>query len=423
MKIVSLGKIAKKQGFRIGDDVLSIDGYKVQDQLDYLYYDNEEKFVVDIIRDGKKRAINVKKKAYESLELEFDVEMKPKVCRNHCIFCFVDQLPHGMRESLYVKDDDYRFSFLCGSYVTMTNVSEEDIERIIRLKLSPLYISVHAWNDDVRAFMLKNPNTRKLREQMTRLGKAGIKMHTQLVVVPGINDGKVLEDSIRGLHDVEGVVSVAVVPVGLTGHRDNLNALKLVDEENARQTIELVEKLHVELDGFCWCSDEYYVIAGLSVKDSKYYGSFDQIENGVGLLADFDDNFYYSLDECENMTLNKHICMITGVAFAPILSKRAKELETKLGITCEVKGIVNKFFGESVTVAGLITATDIISQVAGTKADAFMIPDNMLREFCDTFLDNTTVKEVEEKLGAPLIVVSHNGSDMINKIVEFAKQN
>lgn len=418
-KITAIGEIAKKNGFKIGDEVLRIGGYEMQDELDYLFYDNENKFSVDILRDGKPRTINVKKKEGQSLGLEFDVEMKPKVCKNHCIFCFVDQLPKGMRESLYVKDDDYRFSFLCGSYVTMTNVTDDDIDRIIRLKLSPLYISVHAWDDDVRVFMLKNPNTRKLRSQMQRLGENGIKMHTQLVVVPGINDGKVLEDSIRGLHAVKGVETVAVVPVGLTGHRDKLQTLATVDEKNARETIELVERLHVELNGFCWCSDEYYVKAGVPVRESLYYGSFDQIENGVGLLADFDDNLSFSLEETAQRNLDKRVDMITGVSFAPILKERIKAVEKKLGIRCEVHAVVNNYFGRSVTVAGLLTAGDIIEQVKGTKADAFVIPDNMLREFTDTFLDNKTVKDVEEALGAPLIVTSHNGSDMVRKITDF----
>lgn len=306
--------------------------------------------------------------------------MKPVVCKNKCIFCFVDQLPKNMRPSLYVKDDDYRYSFMCGSYVTMTNVSEEEIERVIRLKLSPLYISVHAWDDDIRTYILKNPNTRKLPEQMRRLGAAGIKMHTQLVVVPDVNDGKVLEDSIRGLHGVEGVETVAVVPVGMTGHRETLAKLKAVDEQNARDTIKLVEGLNEEYGGnFCWCSDEYYVKANVKVPDSSYYGAFDQIENGVGLIADWEDNFEYSLSEMPSKKLSKKIDMITGVSFAPLLKEYCKKLEDKLGLQVEVHAIINNFFGTSVTVAGLVTAGDIIDQLKGVKADAFVIPDNMLR--------------------------------------------
>ena len=306
-KITKLNEIAKRQGFKLGDDVLRIGGYKMVDELDYLYYDNEKKFSVDILRDGKEHTIKVHKKEGQSLGLEFAIDMKPVVCKNKCIFCFVDQLPKNMRPSLYVKDDDYRYSFMCGSYVTMTNVTEEEIERVIRLKLSPLYISVHAWDDDIRTYILKNPNTRKLPDQMRRLGANGIKMHTQLVVVPDVNDGKVLEDSIRGLHTVEGVETVAVVPVGMTGHREQLAKLKAVDEQNARDTIKLVEGLNEEFGGnFCWCSDEYYVKANVKVPDGSYYGAFDQIENGVGLIADWIDNFEYSLQEAGDMNLGKN---------------------------------------------------------------------------------------------------------------------
>lgn len=419
-KIKTISNIAKKAGFKVGDEVLGIGGYPMIDELDYLYFDNEKKFPVEIMRDGKKRTIKVHKKEGQSLGLEFDIDMKPVVCKNKCIFCFVDQLPKGMRSTLYVKDDDYRYSFMCGSYVTMTNVSEADIERVIRLKLSPLYISVHAWDDDVRTFILKNPNTRKLKDQMRRLGEAGIIMHTQLVVVPDVNDGKVLEDSIRGLHEVKGVETVAVVPVGMTGHRGNLPNLKPVDEQNARDTIALVEGLHKEYGGFCWCSDEYYVKAKLPTPSSAYYGAFDQIENGVGLLADFDDNFEYNMSEIDDCNLSKRVEFITGVSFAPYLEKYAKRLENKLGIKCKVNAIINNFFGKSVTVAGLVTAGDIIAQLGNNNPpDAYVIPDNMLREFTDTFLDNKTVEEVASALKAPIIVTAHNGSDMVKKIKEF----
>lgn len=407
-KIVGLSKFAKRTGFKIGDELVKLGGYDVVDELDYLFYDNEDSFEAEILRKGKIKTVKVHKN--RPLGLEIDWDMKPAVCKNHCIFCFVDQLPKGMRDSLYVKDDDYRFSFISGSYVTLTNVTDEDIDRIIRLRLSPLYISVHALDDDVRQFMVKNPNTRKLRGYMEKLGKNGIAMHTQLVVVPGINDGKVLEDSIRGLKRIEGVETVAVVPVGLTEHRAKLADLTPVDETNARETIALVEKLHIELNGFCWCSDEYYVKAGMPIRDYSYYGAFDQIENGVGLLAEFDENFKYSLEETKTVDLNKRIYMITGTSFAPLLEKYMPALEDKLGIECKVNAIKNDFFGHTVTVAGLVTAADIINQ-AERGADAYVIPDNMLREFTDTFLDNKSANEVEAALGAPIIVVPHNGND------------
>lgn len=412
-KITGLSKIAKRQGFKVGDELLKLGGYDVVDELDYLFYDNESEFTAEVLRKDKIKTLHVRKK--QPLGLEVDWDMKPVVCKNHCIFCFVDQLPKGMRESLYVKDDDYRFSFISGSYVTMTNVADSDIDRIIRLKLSPLYISVHAFDDDIRQFMVKNPNTRKLIEYMKKLGDNGILMHTQLVIVPNINDGKVLEDSIRSLKQIKGVQTVAVVPVGLTEHRAKLANLTPVNEQNARETVALVERLHTELDGFCWCSDEYYVKANIPVGESVYYGAFDQIENGVGLLAQFKENFEYSLEECPDEALNKRVDMITGTSFAPILSGYMPALERKLGIKCNVNTVVNDFFGHSVTVAGLLTAQDIIAQTK-RGADAYVLPDNMLREFTDTFLDNKTVGEVESALGAPVIIVPHDGSDFAQHI-------
>lgn len=420
-KVIGLSKVSKRLGFRLGDDVVRIGGYKAVDELDYLFYDNDCEFDVEVMRDGKPKTVRVRKKEGQSLGLEIDWQMKSAVCKNKCIFCFVDQLPEGMRGSLYVKDDDYRYSFISGSYITMTNVTDEDLDRIIRLRLSPLYISVHAFDDGVRQYMVKNPNTLKLKEQMRRLGKNGIKMHTQLVIVPGVNDGKTLEDSIRGLRQMEGVLSVAVVPVGLTEHRAALAALDAVNEENARETVKLVEALHAELDGFCWCSDEYYVKANIAVGESSYYGAFDQIENGVGMLAQFEENFNYSFEETKSANLGKRVDMVTGVSFAPMLRTYAKRLEEKLGIECRVHAVENDFFGHSVTVAGLVTAADIINQVE-RGADAYVIPDNMLREFSDTFLDSKTVSDVEKALGAPVVTVPHDGSNIVD-IVRYVAEN
>ncbi|MEG2274363.1 MAG: DUF512 domain-containing protein [Clostridia bacterium] len=417
-KIKVISKFAKKLGLNIGDDVVSIGGYPMLDELDYIYFDGEKNFDIEFLRGGEKHKIHIKKDGMQPLGLEFEIEMKPYLCKNKCIFCFVDQLPKGLRDTLYVKDDDYRFSFISGSYVTLTNVSEDEINRIIRLKLSPLYISVHAFDDEIRLKMLRNPNTLKLKEYMKKLGNAGIKMHTQLVVVPGVNDGKVLEDSIRGLHGMKNVETCAVVPVGLTCHREKLDNLPLVSVENAVDTIKLVEKLHTELNGFCWCADEYYVKAGENVKDFAYYGAFEQIENGVGLLADFFDNLDYSLSTTKNMRLGKKVAFATGVSFAPILKQMTPKIEAKLGIKCEVCGIENNFFGKTVTVAGLVTAGDIMKQMQGVDCDAIILPDNMLREFTDMFLDNIEKCEVEKALNKKIVVVSHSGSDLIEKLAE-----
>lgn len=421
-KIINLTPLAEKFGFRLGDDVIEMGGYPFQDVLDFLYYDNEKKFDAVVLRDGKERKIKVRKKEGESLGLEFE-EMEVIRCKNKCVFCFVDQLPKGLRDTLYVKDDDYRLSFISGCYVTMTNVKEEDVERIIRLKLSPLYISVHAFDDDKRVALVKNPNTRNLIKLMERLGRAGIEMHTQLVIVPELNDGATLIESIEGLHSVTGVQSVAVVPVGITGHRDGLTQIRPVTKDEANETIDHVEWLNQKYGGdFCWCSDEYYLKAERSIPDFTFYGNFDQIENGVGLVADFAINLDYSLGEVESKQYHGNVTMITGTSFAPVLDKEKTKIESKLGLKVDVKGVLNTFFGESVTVAGLVTGGDIIAQAKDKDTDVYVIPDNMLREFTTTFLDDTTVDELEQKLNKPVLVVAHNGTDVVNKLVEFFEE-
>jgi putative radical SAM enzyme (TIGR03279 family) len=421
-KIINLSPLAEKFGFRLGDDVIEMGGHPFCDVLDFLYFDNEKKFDAVVLRDGKSKKIKVRKKDGETLGLEFE-EMEVIRCKNKCVFCFVDQLPKGLRDTLYVKDDDYRLSFISGCYVTMTNVKEEDVERIIRLKLSPLYISVHAFDDDKRVELVKNPNTRNLINLMRRLGENGIEMHTQLVIVPEMNDGATLIESIDGLHSVKGVQTVAVVPVGITGHRNGLTNIRPVTKEEANETIDHVEWLNQKYGGdFCWCSDEYYLKAERELPDFTFYGNFDQIENGVGLVADFVDNLDYALGEVEDKHFEGKVTMITGTSFAPVLNKEKTKIESKLGLNVSVKGILNTFFGESVTVAGLVTGGDILAQAKDDDTDVYVIPDNMLREFTTTFLDDTTVDELVQKLEKPVLVVAHNGTDVVNKLVEFFEE-
>ncbi len=420
MKITKLSSVAQKCGLREGDEIVEMGGYPFTDIIDYLYFDNERKFDAVVVRDGKKHTVRISKKDGQSLGLEFDKDLDIIRCKNKCVFCFVDQLPKGLRSTLYVKDDDYRMSFICGSYVTMTNVSEEEIQRIIRLKLSPLYISVHVFDDDLRVKMVRNPHTRDLIPMMRRFGAAGIKMHTQLVIVPEMNDGEKLVESIRGLHAVEGVESVAVVPVGLTGHRSGLSDIRTVNKQEAERAIDDVEKLNEEYGGyFCWCSDEYYMIAEREIPNFAYYGDFGQIENGVGLIADFEDNLDYSLECMEKKNLKGKATFITGTSFAPILETLKKSVEEKLGIDIAVKGIRNDFFGNSVTVAGLVVGSDIIAQANVPDTDCYVIPDNMLREFTTTFLDDTTLDEVEKALGKPVLTVTHNGSNLAEVLSDF----
>ena len=275
---------------------------------------------------------------------------------------------------------------------------------------------MHAFTDEVRVRLVTNPGASRLIERMRHLGANGIKMHTQLVIVPGINDGEELEKSIRGLHGVEGVETVAVVPVGLTAHREGLAPIRIATKEESAWTVAAVEKLNEEFGGFCWCSDEYYVKAGLAPREYAYYGDFEQIENGVGLFAEFYDNVDYELSSLPEMKLGARIALITGVDFAPFLREKMKEVDAHIGTSSTVFGIVNHFFGETITVAGLVTAGDVIAQADCAGMDAAVIPDNMLKEFGDVFLDNVTLGDVERALGVPVIVVSHNGSDLVGRI-------
>ena len=422
-KITNLSSFAKRKGLKIGDEIVKIGGYPCVDILDLLYFDNEKRFDVVVYRDTKIKTIKIRKKETQPLGVELE-EMDTIRCKNKCVFCFVDQLPKGLRDTLYVKDDDYRLSFISGCYVTMTNVGEEEIERILRLKLSPMYISVHAFNDDKRLELVKNPNTKNLINVMRKLGENGIKMHTQLVIVPGMNDGATLIESIEGLHGVEGVESVAVVPVGLTGHRQNLTSIRPVSKEEAEEAIDHVEWLNEKYGGnFCWCSDEYYLIAERQLPSNEFYGSFDQIENGVGLIADFISNLDYSLDELETQSLKGRVALVTGKSFAPVLEKEKTKIEAKLGLNLSVLPVSNAFFGESVTVAGLVVGNDILTQATNIDTDVYVVPDNMLREFTTTFLDDTTVDELEKKLGKPVLVVAHNGADLAIKLEEYFKEH
>ena len=416
-KIVALAKEGKKQGFKIGDELVSFDGYPFCDILDCLFYDSKEKFSVVVKRNGKEKTIKVKKKADVPLGIEIDKELSPVRCKNKCKFCFVDQLPKGMRDALYVKDDDYRFSFISGSYVTMTNVTEKDIERILRLKLSPLYISVHAMNDEIRKDLVRNPNTLKLRQILKTLSDGGITMHTQLVVVPDVNDGDVMLDSIDRLHEIEGVLSVAIVPVGLTTHRSGLDNLKPFDKEEAAKTIDLVEERYNRYGGFCFAADEMYIKAEREIPSYEFYQDFPQIENGVGLVREFLESVEYSLDETPDMKVGKRVCMLTGVSFEPVLKNVAKIVADKLGLEITVKAIENNFFGKTVTVSGLVTAGDILAQ-APKGYDAYTVPSNMLKEFSTLFLDNVSLDEVEKALGK-VIVVNETGGDLIKKLSEL----
>lgn len=411
-----------KKFIRKGDEIVSFNGRKFVDVLDYIYADSLEKGTIEILRGDKTLSVQyLKNNDFDTLGLTFDksIEIVPKTCNNNCIFCFVQQLPKGLRETLYVKDDDYRLSFISGSYITCTNLKESDIERIIDYKLSPLYVSVHATDIEVRKFLLGIKKVSNQMEILERLIKNGIDIHAQIVLVGGINDGDVLSKSLTDLYNV-GVKTVAVVPVGLTNHRQGKYNISPITEEQAKDAIKKCQSFYQEKGGFCYCADEMYQIANQPIPSAEYYGEYEQIENGVGLIAKFIDELEYALSNAPNKVKNKTVGIFTGESGYSTM-QRAKELiESKYSnVKLNVYVVKNDFFGRSVTVTGLITATDIIKQYGGKeyKEDYFMIPAVMLKEFEDVFLDGKNVKELSKSIGKKIIVNRCDGEDYLNKII------
>ncbi|MBO4539667.1 MAG: DUF512 domain-containing protein, partial [Clostridia bacterium] len=387
---------------RPGDDVLAFSGRKFVDVLDYIYADGCDKGTITLMRDGVQHEVAYKNRGgLRTLGLSFDssVEIVPRNCANNCLFCFVRQLPKNLRDTLYVKDDDYRLSFISGSYITCTNLKEEDIERILYYKLSPLYISVHATDKAVQKRLLGIKKDFDQLALLRRFHEAGIKFHTQIVLVKGINDGEVLKKSLQDTFDV-GAETIAVVPVGLTGHRSGLPDLQPVDKATAESCIDICEEFYRSHPGFCYCSDEMYQIAERETPPAEYYGNFDQIENGVGLIAKFFQDFNEELSYGPK-SVRRTVGLFTGVSGESTMRKAKAILESKYkGLHVNIYVVKNHFFGETVTVTGLVTATDIIDQYGKTPTDDkyFLIPSVMLKEFGNQFLDNMTVEELSEKM-------------------------
>ena len=421
---VQKGGSAEKAGLCVADEITAINGRVLVDVLDIEYACAESVIELDVLRDGQSLHISYAKEAYAPLGFDCDesLDLEPIRCHNRCVFCFVDQLPRGLRRTLYVKDDDYRLSMTNGCYVTLTNLTDRDIERILYLHISPLYISVHATDPDVRRFLLGNKRAGEILDLMRLFAAHGIRMNTQVVMCNGINDGEVLSRTIDDLAALRPQVeSVSVIPVGLTEHRRNLYGLKEVDRECARRAIALTEAKNALYGGdygFCWCSDEMYVIAGLPVPDIRYYGDLPQIENGVGLIAEFLSDAEAALDALEDGTsVDEEFVLITGVAFYPTLVDVARRIETKCGAVLRVVRIENDFFGRSVTVAGLLTGGDIVAQLGDSaRGKKVVIPDKTLKEFSDKFLDDMTLAELGERLQAT-IYVCHDAGDLVDIIV------
>lgn len=416
IRLVKSNSPAAHAGVQPGNDVISVNGFVVNDEIDVLFYGTDEYNEYSIISGGK--SISFKIHAGEDHGIEFE-SMNLMNCGNNCVFCFIDQNPRGMRKTLYFKDEDYRLSFLHGAYVTLTTLKDKHLRRIEEQHLSPLYISVHATDTAVRKKMLGISRDDGLMEKIDRLVDSGIMLHTQIVVCPGFNDGAVLTQSIHDLYDrYPGIRSVAVVPVGLTKHRNCLPSLEPVDRDTAVKTIELVDKIHKEFvddngTGFVYCADEWYIKAGRDVPETAYYDDFPQIENGVGMVRDFLE----SVENLENrldgeLTDSKKYVFVTGTSMSPYIEALSYRLAELFDIKSRVATVGNSFYGDSVTVSGLLTGGDIIDALDGTDVEEIIVlPPNCLNEG-GFFLDDISPDDIGSATGSKVIEGSYDPAEI-----------
>ena len=410
---------AERAGIVVGDEIRSIGGHPIRDVLDYKYYGYERSLEIELTRGAETVCVTVKKHEGEDLGLEFETYImdKARSCANNCVFCFIDQLPKGMRDSLYFKDDDLRLSFLLGNYITLTNLGDRDIERIIEMRISPINISVHVTDPDIRVKMLGNRRAGRCFELMQRFAEARIMMNCQIVCCPGFNDGEVLKNTIADLKSLfPAVSSVSVVPVGLTAHRDGLCKLEPVDVHKAWDIVQIVTEAGnrcVEEFGtrVFYCGDELYLKAGLPIPDFDHYEDFPQIENGVGMMASMEEEVRCAVEDLEETDRKISVSVATGTSAAPFIERMLDLLAQKChNIEYTVYPIENRFFGGGVNVAGLITGGDIIDQLQGKPlADRLFITKCMLRSGEDVFLDDVRVPDVEKALGVRVVPVENDG--------------
>ena len=423
------GSIAEEMELQPGDTVLAINGQDIEDVFDYHYLVNDE-YIEMLIRtaDGTEEVLEIEKDYEEDIGIVFESSLMDdyRSCSNNCIFCFIDQLPKGMRETMYFKDDDSRLSFLQGNYITMTNMKDEALERIIRYKLEPINVSVHTTNPELRCMMLHNRFAGKIMEQLQKLYEGGIIMNGQIVLCKNVNDGEELERSIRDLSGfIPNIESVSVVPVGLSDHREGLYPLEPFNREDAREVIACIEKWQKKLyeeygTHFIHASDEWYILAGYELPEEGRYDGYLQLENGVGMMRLLETEVKERLEQLEGDDREVNATVATGRLAAPYIGKMIKLVQNKFpNVQAEVYAVKNNFFGEKITVSGLITATDLMDQLAQRNlGEKVLIPCNMLRSGEDVFLDDLTVEDIRQALNTEIVVVDEPGADLVNCLIE-----
>lgn len=424
---VTTGSHADKAGIKKGETLLSINSNEIVDVLDYRFYQVNRKLTLEVADEDKNvRTIEMTKGEYEEIGLEFETYLMDKQhsCRNKCIFCFIDQLPKGMRESLYFKDDDSRLSFLFGNYITLTNITEHEIDRIIKMHISPINVSVHTTNPELRCKMMNNRFAGDTLKYLKRFADAGITLNCQIVSCPGINDG---DELVRTLTDLEnlGVNMTAIVPVGLTRYRENLYPLVPYNKETAGQTIDIIEKMGdecVKKHGrrIFFPGDEFYLLAEREIPSPEFYEDFSALEDGIGMIAYLTDDVGWKLEELDaDESLCHKVTIACGEGVFPYMKRIMSMINEKFpNITINTRAIKNNFFGGGVNVSGLVTGGDLINQLRGDDlGDRLIIPSSMLRFENDLFLDDVSTDDVERELGVTLVPVNNNGNDLVEAVI------
>ena len=425
---VEPGSIADELGIGPGDLLLSVNDQLIEDVFDYHFLIHDEELVLLIEKpDGEEWELEIEKDYDEDLGMEFEQGLMDEYrsCRNKCMFCFIDQMPEGMRETLYFKDDDSRLSFLQGNYVTLTNMSEHDIDRIIRYHLEPINISFHTTNPELRCKMLHNRFAGEALKKVDRLYEAGIEMNGQIVLCKGINDGEELERSIRDMSRyLPYLRSVSVVPVGLTRYREGLYPLKSFTKEEAKGVLEIIHRWQKKLFKehgihFIHAGDEWYLLAEEEIPEEERYDGYLQLENGVGMIRLLREECKEAFQALPGDEKSRRVSMATGLLAYPELCRIADMLKEKYpGTKVQIYPVRNDFFGEKITVSGLITGGDLIRQLKGKDlGERLLLPCNMFRSEEDVFLDDVTLAEVEEALQVRADIVKSSGQDLIDAIL------
>lgn len=436
---VMANSIAEEVGIEVGDKLVSINENEVKDIIDYKFLITDEYLVIEVEKpDGEIWEIEIEKDYDEDLGLVFKEAIldKPRSCHNKCVFCFIDQLPQGMRETLYFKDDDSRLSFLQGNFLTLTNMSDDDIDRIIKYRISPINVSVHTTNPQLRIKMLNNRFAGNIYDILKKLSDAHIKINTQIVCCPGLNDNEELVKTVEDLYKLyPSVENVAIVPLGVTKHRDNLPQLQLFHKESAKMQIELISKLQKKYEKevgtpFARLSDEFYIVAEVDIPEEDHYRGYEQLEDGIGmirlLLSTIKDNLSYLQENSKGS-----FTMVTGTSAYPTIHMVASQImKSNPNINIDVVRVENEFFGKTITVAGLLTGRDIIEALKSRDLGKYIIiPSNVLRrgyELGSTeeliLLDDYTVADLEKILNKKIIVCDYTGEDLIDLINQYTEE-